>query len=118
MPNKHLVFLFTCSPYDSSRAREGLEALLAAAIFDQRISVVFMGDGVFQLLSDQQPTEQKNLSKMLKALDMYDIDQLFVHAFALETRNIKHQDFCIPATILSDAEVRTLIASADHTLSF
>lgn len=50
---KRLAFIFTQPPHTSSAGREGLDALLAASAFSEDIQVFFVGDGVFQLLPNQ-----------------------------------------------------------------
>lgn len=118
MTNKHLVYIFKSAPYGSPLAQEGLDALLAAAIFEQQVSVLFIDEGVFQLTSQQNPSQQKNQAKMLQALAMYDIDHCFVHTPSVELRNLEADDFCIPVKALDNNEVQSLIASANHALTF
>lgn len=118
MNSKHLVYIFRSAPYGSPVAQEGLEALLAAAVFEQQLSVIFIDEGVFQLIKRQNPLQQKNQAKMLQALSMYDVDQCYVHAPSAALRGLKADDFCISAEALNDAETRRLIASADHALTF
>lgn len=115
---KHLLYIFKSAPYGSPVAQEGLDALLAAAIFDQRISVLFIDEGVFQLIDQQNPSQQKNQAKMLQALAMYDVDQCFVHTPSAESRGLDAYQYCIPVTTIDDAKTRALIASADHALGF
>ena len=95
-----------------------MAALLAAAIFDQKITVIFMGDGVFQLSSNQAPVNSKNQMKMLQSLAMYDIDQIFVQHTALDKRGISSGDLNISCTVLSDQAIHQMISSASHVLSF
>lgn len=118
MNSKHLVYLFRSAPYGSPVAQEGLEALLAAAVFEQQLSVIFIDEGVFQLIEQQNPLQQKNHAKMLQALSMYDVDRCYVHAPSAALRGLEADEFCIPAAALSDTETRRLIASADHAFTF
>jgi len=118
MGNQHLLFVFRSSPYGSSRAREGLDALLAAAVFDQRVSALFMGDGVFQLCSEQCPIDRRNQHKMLLSLELYDVDQLYFSSSALASRDIAPTDIRLPGTALSDAEITNLLTTADQVLTF
>lgn len=116
--HKHLVYTFRSAPYSSPVAQEGLDAVMAAAVFEQKVSVLFVDDGVFQLLPNQTPIQQKNYAKMLQALAMYDVDRCFVHAPSLAHRASNAAPPCIPVTKLDDAGVRALLASADHLLVF
>lgn len=118
MSKRHLVFIFSSAPYHSPSAREGLDALLAAAVFDQKVSVLFIGEGVFQLVSAQNPSNQKNHAKMLSAMAMYDVDACYVHASSAKTRGIDLTDCCIAVEALDDTKSQSLITTADHVLSF
>lgn len=118
--NKRILFVNNHAPYGSSLAKESLDALLASSAFDQDLSVLFCGDGVFQLLKQQAPEaiEQKNLSKTLPVLEMYDIDQLFVQSSALNARGLTSDDLCIDAKPLSDEQITSLTQQQDCVLSF
>lgn len=115
---KHFVYLMRSAPYNSHAAQEGLDALLAAAAFAQQVSVLFFDEGVFQLLADQQPQQQKNLAKMLQALAMYDVERCFVHQPSLAARAIEDATLCLNAVALDDRETRMLLAAADQVLTF
>lgn len=118
MSTKHLVYLFRSAPYDSLVAQEGLDAIFAAAAFGQRVSVLFMDEGVFQLCNNQQPQQQKSMEKMLQALELYDVEQRFVHSHSLKLRGLHPQDLCLEVAALDNGQTRTLIQNADHVLSF
>jgi sulfur relay protein TusC/DsrF len=118
MESGDLLFIFRSPPYSTPIAQEGVDALLAAAIFDQKIAVIFMGDGVFQLQKNQTPSNSRNQMKMLQSLSMYDIDQVFVQESALNARGLDAADLAIANTSLSDAEIHQRLASAAHILSF
>lgn len=118
MSRKRLIFLFGSAPYDSPLAQEGLDALLSAAIFDQPVSILFIGDGTFQLLDQQNPNKQKNQAKMLQALSMYDIDECYIHTPSADARGLTPNHYCIKVEALNDEEARALIAASDHVLSF
>lgn len=118
MKSGDLLFIFRSPPYSTPTSQEGVDALLAAAIFDQKIAVIFMGDGVFQLQKNQAPNNSRNQMKMLQSFTMYDIDQVFVQESALSARRLAAGDLAIASTSLSDAEIHQRLASAAHILSF
>lgn len=80
---KQLLFLFSSSPYHSSQAQEGIETALAAAAFEYRIKIIFIGEGLRQLWPQQRWAKQantlqrKNISALLNSLPLYDIEQVF-----------------------------------------
>lgn len=116
---KSLLFTFRHAPYGSSIARDGLEALMAAAVYDQRIAVVFLGDGVWQLTKEQQVVAGlKSHARMLSALPVYGVDQIFVHEPSLQIRGLADQELLLNPAKLSHAQTRDLFGSYNHSLSF
>ena len=115
-----LLFILRSAPYGSSLAREGLEAALATASLGQTVSVLFMDDGVLQLVSDQQPANlgQKNNGAMAAALPVYDVEQRYVDGHSLSTRNLAKENIDKGFEILDSNAVQQLMASHNHILSF
>ena len=78
------------APHGTIYALEGLEVVLIGAAFDQDVSMVFIGDGVFQLKKGQDTTDSdiKNFSPTYRALGDYDVTQLYVERESLEERGL------------------------------
>lgn len=109
------------APYGSALAREGLEAVLAAAAMDQAPEILFLHDGVFQLLGGQeaQAIEQKNLLRNLQALPMFGVETIHVCEASLMERGIDASKIDIPgAEIKLVADTGGFIAGFDSVLSF
>ena len=117
---KSFLLINRQAPYGSSAARDALDVALTASVFEQDISLLFLADGVFQLLKDQQPQEigQKNLAANLSALPMYDIDQIFVSASAMKERGLDKEQLSLPAELLDDQQIAALISRHDQVMSF
>lgn len=49
---KRVAFVFSTVPHGSASGREGLDALLATSALTEDLGVFFIGDGVFQILGD------------------------------------------------------------------
>jgi tRNA 2-thiouridine synthesizing protein C len=77
---KKLLLIFRNPPFSSSANRDNLDIALACSAFDIPVSLLFLNDAVLQLLKHQQSdlVDQKDLTKTLYALEMYDIDQCFI----------------------------------------
>lgn len=112
------LMLMRSAPYADYSAREGLDAALAFAAFDRPMALLFLDDGVFQLCGGQQPATGKCQEKMLSALPIYGIEDIFVHETSLQVRGLTLEDLSLPITPLSDKACGQLIAQARHTLSF
>lgn len=117
MPTTTLVMMRS-GPYTGYSAREGLDAALAFAAFDQPIKLLFLDDGVFQLCAGQKPETGKCQEKMLGALPIFGVDDIYVHAPSLHVRGLTLEDLSLPANPLDDSACGLLIAQARHTLSF
>lgn len=117
---KSSLIILRNTPYGSSLSRSALDAALATAAFDQPVNVLFMGEGVLQLLptQDSTPIEKKNIAKILASLPLYDIETLFVDANALARYNINPAELTLPITTLDDPGIRELMANHDHVLGF
>lgn len=113
---KQFLVITSSAPYGSAQAREATDLALATALFDQKVSLLFQGDGVFQLLTDQNPAaiEQKNLSAMQQALPLYDVEDLFYCADSLQERGMDKNRLALPAKALSRSEIALLIRKQDH----
>ncbi len=116
---KILVSL-TQPPYGNSRAKDAIDAVLAASAYEQDLRLLFMGDGVFQLLKQQngQVIEQKNLAALLSAFPLYDINQIFAQSSALVERGLTENDLALPVTTMNDGEIAAFFDQHDCVLSF
>lgn len=118
--SKRFLIISRRPPYGSSHARDALDTALTTAVFEQPVTMLFQGDGVFQLLSGQDPggVQQKNLAATLTALPMYDIDRLYVCARALAERGIEASDLVLPAVPLDAEGIAWLIRDHDVIMNF
>ncbi|WP_039914059.1 sulfurtransferase complex subunit TusC [Cellvibrio mixtus] len=119
--HKKILLISRHAPYGNSIAKDAFDAALATAIYDQDLSMLFMDDGIFQLLRDQQAQEisQKSFTSMLSALPFYDIDKLYIHQESLEQRGLTIENLIVDnATIVNSAQISNLLNHQDHILSF
>lgn len=114
--------LFTCrkAPYGDSLAREVLDMALAAAAFDQRVALFFTGDGVWQLVKDQDSAAigQKNHGAILSALPIYDITAIYVDAGSLRERGLKAADLLLPVEAVEASQYADLLRTSDTVMTF
>jgi tRNA 2-thiouridine synthesizing protein C len=82
--------------------------------------VVFADDGVFQLKKGQDTKElgMKNFSPTFRALEMYDVEKLYVEKESLEARGLTEEDLVVPVEVLSNSEIGKLMEQQDVVLSF
>jgi len=117
---KKFMFVNRKPPYGTVYALESLEVVLIAATFDQDVSLVFVDDGVYELLKGQNTKAAgiKNFSPTYRALDGYDVEKLYVERESLEARGLSPDDLVVPVEVLSSAEMADLMAEQDVVLSF
>lgn len=117
---KKILFIQRRPPYGTGFAKEALDAILMASAFEQEISLVFTDDGIWQLKTQQdtQAVGLKNFSPTFKALELYEVKQIYVEQTALEQRGLQLQDLNIPVTLVTTEQLRLLIQQHDVILSF
>lgn len=116
-----VAFVFTSAPHGSSSGREGLDALLATSALTDDIGVFFLGDGVFQLLSGQQPQAvlARDYIATFKVLPLYDIETFYVCADSLAARGLNDKaPFVLDVTILPSGALREQLSHYDTVLTF
>jgi tRNA 2-thiouridine synthesizing protein C len=99
---KSMLIVSRTAPWSGLAAREALDIALAGGAYDLPLAMLFMDDGVFQLLKDQQPgaLEMKDLGANLKALPMFGVSDLFVCAASLEERGLTPEQLALEAPVL------------------
>ena len=117
---KKFMFVNRKAPYGTIYALESLEVVLITATFDQDVSLIFLDDGVYELVKgqDTQAIGIKNHSKTYRALDGYDVEKLYVERESMEARGLTEDDLLVPVEVLSSAEMGALMAEQDVVLSF
>tara|TARA_R100001377_G_scaffold69223_1_gene44532 strand:- start:4089 stop:4463 length:375 start_codon:yes stop_codon:yes gene_type:complete len=114
-PPKTITFISRSTPYGSGRAKACLDMVLSAAVFEQRINLVFMDDGVWQLQAAQQPKsiDAKDLSAALSALPLFEVSNIFAESEALSSRNLDPAALAIDVKACSAETIAALIRESD-----
>lgn len=117
---KSILFILSHAPHGTSLAREGLDAILAASAITETISVLFVGDGVWQLKKGQQPQAigQRHIEPTYAMLDLYDVNECYVQAEALKARGMSCHQRHLSVRELSREQIRELIHAHDYVLRF
>lgn len=112
---KRFLLLFKCPPYGTSSARDLLDIALTCSVFEQSLTLLFLGDGVLQLLANQHsaPLRQKNLNALHSSLAMYDIESIYVEESALAYHGIGKDQLQINVTELDTVAIQHLINEHD-----
>ena len=106
-------------PHGNAKGREALDAALALSDINQ-ISVIFINEGVFHLVKDQQPNAilTRDYTPTLKILALYDITQIYACEQSLTLYGLAEQLFSIDVEVLSTASLTQLLHQQDCILQF
>ena len=108
------------APHGSIYAQESLDLVLVAAAFNQEVSLVFLDDGVYQLISEQntQSIGSKNFWKTFKSLAHHEVDNLYVEAESLQKRGLSVEDLIVSVDVMDSTELGQLFEQQDLLISF
>ena len=117
---KKFLYINRRAPHGSIYAHEALEVVLIGAAFDQDVSLAFIDDGVYQLKKNQDTSDinTKNFSKTYGALEMYDVEKLYVEKESLEQRGLSEDDLMDDVKILTSDEMKKIITDSEVILNF
>ena len=103
------------APHGTIYTYEGLEMILIMAAYEQDLSVVFIGDGVYALKKGQDTSGIgiKGFSKTFMALDGYDVEKLYVDRVSLEERGLTEEDLIVDVEVLDAEETGRLMKEQD-----
>lgn len=117
---KKFLYINRRAPHGTVYAHEALEVVLIGAAFEQDVSLAFIDDGVFQLKKDQDTSEinTKNFSKIFSALEMYDVEKLYVEKESLESRGLTGDDLSVDVKVIDSSEMKKLITDSEVIFNF
>ena len=104
--NRTVAILNTEAPFSSATGKESLDTALIFGSYEQAISLFFIGDGVFQVIGDQNATEIeiKDYLKTFSALGFYDIENIYVCRESLTERNLPENFHISNIQVLSNKD--------------
>lgn len=116
---KSMLVICQHAPWSGSMAKETLDLVLAGGAFDLPISLLFLEDGVFQLIQNQQPQsiEQKDLTANLQALPLFGITELLVVEQSLVSRGLTTQQLLHPVKLISQESLSSLLPHYDIVMA-
>lgn len=118
-PEMKSLLIISRHPPAQHSAREALDMTLAAAAFGVPCAILFMDNGVFQLLKGQDSAQikQKSVASNLQALSMFGVEEILVCERSLHDRGMAI-DACTPAPqALTSVEISELLSRYDQIVT-
>lgn len=117
---KSLLIISRQAPWSGPDAREALDIALAGGAFDLPLGMLFLDDGVLQLMPAQSASQlqQKDLTANLQALSMFGVEDLFACATSLAERGMLSTELSVkPLQVLRDQDIAALIDRYDQVIT-
>ena len=117
--DKTLVLLRK-APYGSVYTAEAFRTIMGIAVFEMDLCVMFMDDGVYALLKDQNPEglEMKPLGEGFPMLKDFNVTKFVVHEESLKQRGLTPADLVLDVELVGNDQVAELLASYGKILPF
>ncbi|GEM78230.1 sulfurtransferase complex subunit TusC [Vibrio superstes] len=117
---KKITFVFTSTPHSTAHGREGLDAIFATSAYSENLQLVFAGDGVSQLLKQQQPQSilSRDYISAFRLLDLYEVEEVYVCSESLNELGFTQQELFLDAELLDSEGIAHKLATSDVVLRF
>ncbi|WP_437880826.1 sulfurtransferase complex subunit TusC [Pseudomonas sp. LRF_L74] len=117
--SRSLLIISRQAPWAGPSAREALDIALAGGAFDLPLGLLFLDDGVFQLVGEQNAAslEQKDLMANLQALPMFGVESLYACEHSLAQRGLVGTALALPVKTLASADIAALIDRYDQAIT-
>ncbi len=115
---KKFLFIMDRPPHSGIQLQEKLDIILTTAAFDQKVALLFLDDGVFQLKKGQHPEKQdlKDTSAIFNALEIYDVNKIYTEVESLQQRGMKPSDLSLPVKEYYRKDINELMQGYDLVL--
>jgi tRNA 2-thiouridine synthesizing protein C len=115
-----VAVLMRKAPYGSVYTAEGFRTIMGIAVFEMDISVVFVDDGVYALIENQDPgkLDMKPLGDGFPMLEEFGVSKFYVHDGSLAERGLTTEDLVMDAEVVSGAQIAEILDQAHKVLPF
>ncbi|MDY6874775.1 MAG: sulfurtransferase complex subunit TusC [Chloroflexota bacterium] len=115
-----VAVLMRKAPYGSVYTAEGFRSIMGIGVFEMDISVLFVDDGVYALIKDQDPADldMKPLGEGFPTLPDFGVTRFYVHDQSLSERGLTPDDLVMDIEIVDDAGAARVLESSGIVLPF
>ncbi|CAH9060340.1 Protein TusC [Pseudoalteromonas holothuriae] len=116
---KNVLVISTTSPFDRQKIRDALDTALIYAAIDQNISWLLLDSAVLALKKPQSASHigLKDYFKAIKTLEIYDIEQVYVCADAMEKYQLDEQQLNIAVIALNKQQQQQLLQQQNFVVN-
>ncbi len=113
-PKREITIITRHAPYGKDNAFACVDMVLAFAVFEQAVNYLFLGDGVFQLLRDQEAKsiDQKTIAAALSAIELYGVKNIYVDSKSMTDRGVSAEGLILPVSLLDELQTAQLVATS------
>lgn len=106
-------------PHGTAKGREALDLTLALSDI-HRLSLFFIGDGVWHSVKNQQPEKilARDYIATLGMLELYDINDVYISQEDLILRGLPITECAISSHIVKNKDIGHLLAQQDFIFRF
>ncbi|QCI17329.1 sulfurtransferase complex subunit TusC [Buchnera aphidicola (Aphis helianthi)] len=118
---KKIAFVFSSCPHGTTFGKEGLDAVLGTSAILKKISLFFIGDGVFQLFKTHKSEKilTRNYTSLFSILSLYDIKNFYCCKLSLFERGLNfNTKFVLQVNILNSYFLRLKLDDHDVIINF
>lgn len=119
-PKNGLAIINSKAPFSSDYGKDALDVALIFGSFEQKVSLFFQGDGVYQLIANQDATlvSIKDYLKTFSAFEFYDIEDIYVCQQSLVNRQLDETFHIKDVNVLASVEFGLALNRHQHVLRF
>ena len=116
---KSYLFILRSAPHNGCVIQEMLDIILTTAAFEQQATLLLLDDAVFSLKNNQQPEKyaEKDTAAIFKALEIYDVNDIYIEAESLQERGLEVADLTLPVQEIQRKNIADLMKQFDIVFS-
>lgn len=116
---RNIMLIQRHSPFNTSHGRESFDLAMALAAVEHNVTLLFMADAVYQLLSinDTSALQIKPYQHGFKLFDLYEIEHVLVCQASLQQRGLTAAELAINATMADQALIQQSIAAQHQVIT-
>lgn len=118
--NIETLVIIETPPFSHIAGKEGVDLALVCAAFEQQVHLTFVDEGIFHLLNNQNENyfEDKLHDKQLKALEYYDIENIYVEYESMQRFGLVTENLIDTVKVITAQNINELCHTSQQTVTF